>query len=29
MAAVAHQTAHLLDEQADEAARIAQRLKSI
>ena len=29
MAAVAHQTAHLLDEQAEEAARIAQRLKSI
>jgi hypothetical protein len=26
---VAHQTAHLLDEQAEEAARIAQRLKSI
>jgi len=29
MAAVAHQTAHLLDEQAEEAARIARRLKSI
>lgn len=29
MATVAHQTAHLLDEQAEEAARIAQRLKSI
>ena len=29
MASVAHQTAHLLDEQAEEAARIAQRIKSI
>ncbi|MEY5003000.1 MAG: hypothetical protein RL678_809 [Pseudomonadota bacterium] len=29
MATVAHQTAHLLDEQAEEAARIARRLKSI
>lgn len=29
MAAVAHQTAHLLDEQAEEADRIAKRLKSL
>lgn len=29
MAAVAHQTAHVLDEQAEEADRIAKRLKSL
>jgi hypothetical protein len=29
MAAVAHQTAHLLDEQAEEADRIAKQLKSL
>jgi hypothetical protein len=29
MAAVAHQTAHLLDEQAEEAERIAKQLKSL
>jgi hypothetical protein len=29
MAAVAHQTGHLLDEQAEEADRIAKQLKSL
>jgi hypothetical protein len=29
MAAVAHQTAHLLDEQSEEADRIAKQLKSL
>ena len=29
MAAVAHQTGHLLDEQAEEAERIAKQLKSL
>jgi hypothetical protein len=29
MAATAHQTAHTLDEQAEEAARIAKQLKSL
>lgn len=29
MSAVAHQTAHLLDEQAEEADRIAKQLKSL
>jgi len=29
MAAAAHQTAHTLDEQAEEAARIAKQLKSL
>jgi methyl-accepting chemotaxis protein len=29
MAAVAHETAHLLDEQAAEAERIAKQLKSL
>jgi hypothetical protein len=29
MSAVAHQTSHLLDEQAEEADRIAKQLKSL
>jgi uncharacterized protein (DUF1800 family) len=29
MAAVAHQTAHLLDEQAEDADRIAKQMKSL